>query len=100
MLVSSLLSTRERSSDRAHFEILNAKHRYKRILECDFDSTVSAEGGRKKKREKKNLESDIALHPHNPLPTGDSFSLHGVKKCLPPCGEKERGDVAEPFFIF
>ncbi|CAL9044711.1 unnamed protein product [Musa banksii] len=26
MLVSSLLSTRERSSDRAHFEILNAKH--------------------------------------------------------------------------
>ncbi|RWW55544.1 hypothetical protein BHE74_00037813, partial [Ensete ventricosum] len=36
-----------------------------------------------KKREKKNLESGVALRLHGPLPAGDFFSPHG---------EKERGD--------
>ncbi|RWW14038.1 hypothetical protein BHE74_00015307 [Ensete ventricosum] len=37
---------------------------------------------RKKKREKKNLEFDTALHPCNLSPVGDFFSPHGEKKRL------------------
>ncbi|RRT85654.1 hypothetical protein B296_00003469 [Ensete ventricosum] len=35
---------------------------------------VSAKGRRKKKREKKILESDAALRPHDPSPAGNFFS--------------------------
>ncbi|RRT55264.1 hypothetical protein B296_00007126 [Ensete ventricosum] len=48
---------------------------------------VSAEGGRKKKREKKNLELDTALRLRDPLPAGDFFSPRGEKKRLPTWGE-------------
>ncbi|RWW76918.1 hypothetical protein BHE74_00014953 [Ensete ventricosum] len=49
-----------------------------------YRATVSTEGRRKKKREKKNLESGVALCPHDPSSTNDFFS---------PRGEKERGDI-------
>ncbi|RRT57057.1 hypothetical protein B296_00047482 [Ensete ventricosum] len=51
---------------------------------CRCPKTVSTEGRRKKKREKKNLESGVALCPHDPSSTNDFFS---------PRGEKERGDI-------
>ncbi|RZR93651.1 hypothetical protein BHM03_00022202 [Ensete ventricosum] len=45
---------------------------------------------RKKKREKKNLESDHALSPCNPLPAGDLFSPREEKKRLSMWGEGTR----------
>ncbi|RZS00548.1 hypothetical protein BHM03_00030269, partial [Ensete ventricosum] len=42
----------------------------------------SANGGRKKKREKKNLELGVALRPRDSSPAGDFFSPCGVKKRL------------------
>ncbi|RWW28597.1 hypothetical protein GW17_00006928 [Ensete ventricosum] len=44
---------------------------------------------KKKKREKKNLESGAALRPRDPSPADDFFSLRG---------KKERGDIA--LFLF
>ncbi|RZR95275.1 hypothetical protein BHM03_00024102 [Ensete ventricosum] len=59
---------------------------------------VSTEGGRKKKRGKKYLESMLlfahAIHRlRDPLPLGNFFSPRGEKKRLPPWGEGTRRHV-------
>ncbi|RWV97976.1 hypothetical protein BHE74_00021621 [Ensete ventricosum] len=51
---------------------------------------ASVEGERKKKREKKNLEFEVALRPRDPLLAGDFFSARGEKKRLPVWGEGTR----------
>ncbi|RWW44792.1 hypothetical protein BHE74_00049427 [Ensete ventricosum] len=46
-----------------------------------------------KKREKKNLESDIALRLHDSSPVGDFFSLCREQKCLPAGTAKNRSSA-------
>ncbi|RWW26216.1 hypothetical protein BHE74_00008394 [Ensete ventricosum] len=61
-----------------------------RLVTVDFDRRQplsGEEGGRKKKRGKKNLEPGTALRLRNPLPAGDFFSPRGEKKRLPTLGE-------------
>ncbi|RZR79879.1 hypothetical protein BHM03_00005723 [Ensete ventricosum] len=54
------------------------------LIVGDQFRAVSAEEGRKKKREKKNLESPDSST------ASDFFSLHGKKKRLPAWGEGTR----------
>ncbi|RRT44149.1 hypothetical protein B296_00054512, partial [Ensete ventricosum] len=49
----------------------------------DFDCQQPISGGINRGREKKNLESDIALRLHDSSPVGDFFSLCKEHKCLP-----------------
>ncbi|RWW85015.1 hypothetical protein BHE74_00006346 [Ensete ventricosum] len=53
----------------------------------DFDRCRSISGSISRGREKKNLESGVTVHPHDPSPASDFFS---------PRGEKERGDRSQP----
>ncbi|KAJ8506506.1 hypothetical protein OPV22_007392 [Ensete ventricosum] len=67
MLVSSLLSTRERSSDRAHFEILNAKH-----------SAVNLNTGNS------SIHIDAVIDPLSPSGQKLSPLLRILWKCIQP----------------
>ncbi|URE03054.1 udp-glucose glycoprotein [Musa troglodytarum] len=67
MLVSSLLSTRDRSSDRAHFEILNAKH-----------SAVNLNTGNS------SIHIDAVIDPLSPSGQKLSPLLRILWKCIQP----------------
>ncbi|RZR73873.1 hypothetical protein BHM03_00029082 [Ensete ventricosum] len=89
------------TTDWGCFRLVNIRNR---PLPVDFDCrrsllgrngrfrAVSIGGGRKKKREKKNLEFGTTLRSCDPSPVGDFFSLRG-KRNIFSCGEKEQGDV-------